>query len=250
MVLLTGYIFRLAFRAGLGVATAAGNPSLLSGVPITAMVSPNEPHCAVETGHALRTMQRFCVCSSFCSLDCAQGFGKRKNMVGMARAKKKAVEVAQTTDQDGGMIDYDMGGSGAEGSAPILSNCSHPPADEPASPGLVKCEQAMDVLLEAQQKAEVARSAARAFKNGEALAQRLFDAKMRRVEAGDRRNRRKVAFGASKRIYEAIIELCYAQLKCAWSARSAAEAETACARAELRHAQAWSARLRRRLARA
>ena len=64
-------------------------------------------------------------------------------------------------------------------------------------------------------------------------AQRLHDAKMKRLEAGDKRNRRKSGFRAACRTYEAVIELLQAQYKCENSMRIAAEAETAAANAKI-----------------
>ena len=57
---------------------------------------------------------------------------------------------------------------------------------------------------------------------------------MQRLDAGDKRGRRKNPFGAACRTYEAIIELMEAQLKCEMMRCKAAEAETAAARAEVR----------------
>ena len=64
-------------------------------------------------------------------------------------------------------------------------------------------------------------------------AQRLHDAKMKRLEAGDKRNRRKSGFRAACRTYEAVIELLEAQYKCENSMRIAAETETAAANAKI-----------------
>ena len=65
-------------------------------------------------------------------------------------------------------------------------------------------------------------------------AQRLHDAKMKRLDAGDKRNRRKNPFRAACRTYETIIELLEAKLKCEQYLHRAAEAEAAAARAEVR----------------
>ena len=68
----------------------------------------------------------------------------------------------------------------------------------------------------------------------EKLARRLHDAKMQRLDNGDKLKRRKSPFRAACRTYEAIIDLNEAQLKCAWTRCKAAEAERDAARAELR----------------
>ena len=65
-------------------------------------------------------------------------------------------------------------------------------------------------------------------------AQRLHDAKMKRLDAGDKRGRRKSSFGAARRTYEAIIELLQAEHKCESSKCRAAEAELTAAKAEIR----------------
>ena len=65
-------------------------------------------------------------------------------------------------------------------------------------------------------------------------AERLYDYKMKRLEAGDKRSRRKSSIGAACRTYEAIIEVLEAKLLCESIGRRAAEAETAAARAEIR----------------
>ena len=43
----------------------------------------------------------------FSSCKCAQGFGKRKNSVGMARPKKKKVEMAVPTAEEGAEVEGD-----------------------------------------------------------------------------------------------------------------------------------------------
>ena len=62
----------------------------------------------------------------------------------------------------------------------------------------------------------------------------MFDAKWKRLEAGDKLKRRKNLFGAARRSYEAIIERDQALLKREWYCRRAAEAERDAARAEMR----------------
>ena len=68
----------------------------------------------------------------------------------------------------------------------------------------------------------------------EKKAERLHAYKMKRLDAGDKRNRRKSSFRAACRTYEAIIELLEAKLKCERIGRMTAEAETAAANAEIR----------------
>ena len=68
----------------------------------------------------------------------------------------------------------------------------------------------------------------------EKLAERLHDAKMRRLDAGDKLKRRKKTFRAARRTYEAIIALMQAQHKAEWHRCRAAEAERDAAQADLR----------------
>ena len=72
------------------------------------------------------------------------------------------------------------------------------------------------------------------YEGKEKLAQRVHDAKMRRLDNGDKLKRRKTTFGASKRTYEAIIWLQHEQLACAKARCAAAEAERHAAKAEMR----------------
>ena len=65
-------------------------------------------------------------------------------------------------------------------------------------------EHAQDLRLAAENEQKMKKNA-----------QRLHDAKMKRLEAGDKRNRRKSGFRAACRTYEAVIELLEAQYKCA-----------------------------------
>jgi hypothetical protein len=66
------------------------------------------------------------------------------------------------------------------------------------------------------------------------LAKRLYDAKMRRLQAGDKLKRRKKTFGAARRTYEAIIDLQTVQYDALIARCAAAEAETDACKAQLR----------------
>ena len=83
-------------------------------------------------------------------------------------------------------------------------------------------------------QAEALREIATGREAKEKLAQRVHDAKMRRLDNGDKLKRRKTGFGAAKRTYEAIIWLQHEQLLCAKAKCDAAEAERDAAKAELR----------------
>ena len=88
--------------------------------------------------------------------------------------------------------------------------------------------------MEAEGKAEALRMIATEREAQEKLAQRLHDAKMKRLDNGDKLKRRKTGFGAVKRTYEAIIWLQHEQIACARARCEAAEAERDAAKAELR----------------
>jgi hypothetical protein len=106
--------------------------------------------------------------------------------------------------------------------------------DPTAGPGHRKWKAALAAFEEAGRQARNIRAIAKEHEAQEKLAQRLHDAKMRRLDAGDKLKRRKKTFGAARRTYEAIIELLQAQHKAAWYCSRAAEAERDAARAELR----------------
>ena len=155
-------------------------------------------------------------------------------MVGMRRPKKTQVEMVETASQDGHEVDTDTGITG-----------EHHPTLESASTAVQqthvlsaaaqsKLDAATDAFLEAEMKADALREIATEYEGKEKLAQRVHDAKMRRLDNGDKLKRRKTTFGASKRTYEAIIWLQHEQLACAKARCAAAEAERDAAKAEMR----------------
>ena len=85
------------------------------------------------------------------------------------------------------------------------------------------------------------------------LAERLFEAKKRRWTAPkNHRGERKLQkpFRVACRIYEAVIELNQAQLRCAWSETAAAKASHALERCLVRMKRLECERLQRRMANA
>ena len=152
----------------------------------------------------------------------------------MRRPSKRKVEEAETTAEDGAEIDGDTGVTGAQ--QPALDDSTQAAAtkDPTAGPGHRKWKAALAAFEEAGRQARNIRAIAKEHEAQEKLAQRLHDAKMRRLDAGDKLKRRKKTFGAALRTYEAIIELLQAQHKAAWYCSRAAEAERDAARAELR----------------
>ena len=159
-------------------------------------------------------------------------------MVGMARSKKKKVEAGNPTAEDAVETECD---AGAAGEQQQVLNCSSEASSEAAPQERVRTaaqekrwQAALEAWKEAAMNAEVRRLLAQKYEQAEKVAKRLHDAKMNRLDAGDKLKRRKNLFGAARRTYEAIIEYMEAQLKCARAKRSAAEAETAEVRAEMR----------------
>ena len=156
----------------------------------------------------------------------------------MPRPKKRKIEEVEATAEDGAEIDCETGITGEV--EPVLDSQSPVEfAAAAASPVRSAAAQkkwmaAKDAFEEATMKAITLRTIAAEHVEYEKHTNRLYDAKMQRLEAGDKRNRRKNALGAAFRSYEAVIELLQAQHKCEWVCRQAAEAETAASRAELR----------------
>ena len=151
-------------------------------------------------------------------------------MVGMRRPKKQKIDVAE----EGPEVEGDTGVTGGEQPALEKETKAAPGSTVLTAAAEDKLEAATDVFLEAEIKAEALREIATERKAKEKLAQRLHDAKMRRLDNGDKLGRRKNTFGAAKRTYEAIIWLQHEQLACARAMCEAAEAERDAAKAELR----------------
>ena len=160
-----------------------------------------------------------------------------KNRVGMPRPKKRKIEEVEATAEDGAEIDCDTGVTGEEVSTLDKSEevtLSLTAAVDPAAGRDGKRWQAaLDAWKQVSETAIQKRVLADHLAEKEKVAQRIYDAKMLRLENGDKR-KRKSSFGAARRTYEAIIALNEAQLKCAWMKCEAAEAERDAARAELR----------------
>ena len=164
---------------------------------------------------------------------CSQGFGKAKNRVGMRRPKKCKVEMVETTLEEGDEVDYDTGITGEQHLTLEDASNAAPRTHELSAAAQSKLDAATDVFLEAYVKADALRQIATEYEKKEKLAQRLHDAKMRRLDNGDKLKRRKTGFGAAKRTYEAIIWLQHEQLVCARAKCVAAEAERDASKAEL-----------------
>jgi len=152
----------------------------------------------------------------------------------MARPKKRKLDVAETMAEDGAGDDTSSSTTGTQHSALEPSSpAAHTERHEEArmSP---KFRKACEEYQEAQLRAESARQVSKEWMDKLALAQRLHDAKMRRLDAGDKLKRRKKPIAALRRGYEAMLELMSVRWQCEVSKRICAEKETAAAKAELR----------------
>ena len=87
--------------------------------------------------------------------------------------------------------------------------------DPTAGPGHKRWSAALAAFEESSLKAVKDRAIVPMFEKEQKLAQRIHDAKMKRLDNGDKLKRRKTGFGAAKRTYEAIIWLQHEQLACA-----------------------------------
>ena len=152
----------------------------------------------------------------------------------MRRPNKSKVEVVETTAEDDADGESYTGVTGEQ--LPALEPATAAAREKPVLSAAAekKLEAATDIFVEAEGKAEALREIATEREQQEKLAQRLHDAKMRRLENGDKLKRRKTGFGAAKRTYEAIIWLQHEQLVCARARCAAAEAERDAAKAEMR----------------
>ena len=153
--------------------------------------------------------------------------------MGMKRPKKKKVEAAEATEASA-EVKIDMGDAEDEQDAPgsqgvtILNPALAPSQVDQLSP----FEKAAHEWEKAGIKAVAARRIAKTIKKAETMAEKLYEVKLKRLDGGDKRNKRKSPLRAVFRRYEAQISLLQAQHKSEWFSRRAAELETAAAVAE------------------
>ena len=165
----------------------------------------------------------------------------------MARPKKQKLEVAETAATSP-IIEEDTAGTGARQVSPALSS-SLPAPD--ASPGRAQRDKAVDDYIVRKKVREALEETAQDARDKLKLAERLFEAKKRRWTAPkNHRGERKLQkpFRVACRIYEAVIELNQAQLRCAWSETAAAKASHALERCLVRMKRLECERLQRRMA--
>ena len=144
-----------------------------------------------------------------------QGFGKRKNAVGMARPKKFKVaareEEAVMRTSAAKVADKEAG----------ADNKPEKPTSGPA----LKLQAAEAELEDLYIEFLAAQRVAKIFEDKLALAQRINDAKMRRVDAAQAKKPRGSAVLQLERIYQAEEKLLHAELKASKTESEAHSAE-------------------------
>ena len=152
----------------------------------------------------------------------------------MRRPRKQKVEVAETTVEAGPEGENDTGETGVQQPGVDDSVAASVKKDPTAGPGHKRWSAALAAFEESSLKAVKDRAIVPMFEKEQKLAQRIHDAKMRRLDNGDKRKKRKSQMRAACRTYEAIIELQNARLYCMMARCRAAESERDAARAEMR----------------
>ena len=150
------------------------------------------------------------------------GFGKNKRLAA-PRPKKKKVEAREEA-----IMAASENENTQENACEDAEVSSQPAkcAALPASPGRLKrtqqaAEELEDLFLEYYVRDELSSDADKEL----SVHQRLYDAKMRRIDEAQRRKQRGSAFGELERIYKAELELLRARLRSAEAEASAYNAE-------------------------
>ena len=152
----------------------------------------------------------------------------------MPRAKKKKVEEVEAAEEVANQVTFDTGSAGPEQCAPRPA--SHALAHA-RGPTAHQQKQLEDAMLQHAVAARVAKGVRQKAKEQEAqcsLSLRLHDAKMRRLENGEKRKRGCSSMKRAFRTYEAIIDKDEALLQRCDAKRRAAERERDAFAAEVR----------------
>ena len=152
----------------------------------------------------------------------------------MPRRKRKKVEATEATDE-AAKVDIDMGDAKSDKPSPDSEDSPTLPRP-PQAAGSTPFDSAVETMLKLQKKAEMLRIIAKRKQDNARCAQRTCEYKMKRLDNGEKRNRRKGGegdFKAAFRTYEAIIASWESYYKSEFFQRKAAEAETAAAKAEV-----------------
>ena len=145
--------------------------------------------------------------------------------VGMPRRKKAKVQAmpessGEDYDKENGQIN-----AGEARGAPDSPPPPPPPDDPPDAPNSDPFKLATDLWHEKQEKWRAVFTVVDRQQKKLKLAQRVHDAKMRRLDNGDKRKRRKSQFRAAVRTYETIIALMQAEHKTMFCKLKLAEAK-------------------------
>ena len=116
----------------------------------------------------------------------------------MARPKKKKVATAETTAEDDPEIEDDTGVTGTHLSGVDESNSAARADQLPSDAAHNRWRKAIEEHAEKLFVAKHFKKRAKEKLEKAKLAKRLYDAKMRRLEAGDKLKRRKKTFGAAR----------------------------------------------------
>ena len=143
----------------------------------------------------------------------------------MPRPKKaKVLNTGEPVGEDNNK-ENGLKNSGEARGAPDSPPPPPPPDDDPPAPHLAKLQEARFELDVRTAVVDKVRNMVKEQQQRLRMANRLCDAKMKRLNNGDKRKRRKFQFRAASRTYEAIIELNKVQLKTATAEKVLAKAE-------------------------
>ena len=141
-----------------------------------------------------------------------QGFGKRKSAVGMPRPKKKKVVLLEEESEELPMAADDNGAEDGVPSPTDIKELELEPPAVPESPGKQQRLEAEDDYKFACEEASVAAVVLAEQKSKLLCAERLYQAKMKRWDAAERRKERPSAILQLERLYKSKIQLMEAQM--------------------------------------
>ena len=165
----------------------------------------------------------------------------------MARPEKKRAPVVEMVDEPNVQLEAETGVTGAEQGTARENEQGLACAHAPTTYNRKQLQDAVTAHVAAARLALDVRKVAREHAQKESLAKRLHDAKMRRLDNGEKRKRGACSMKRAFRTYEAILDMDEATIQCArWMCR-AAERERDALAAEIRVQKLEIAMLRRAL---
>ena len=192
--------------------------------------------------HPCLLVEPVCVHVPQCNMPRPKGLSSRPR-------KKARLEPAETERPESTDIFQDL-----DGQLDVVAP-EKEPEDEvppPGSPGAVKRVAAADMYNEAIEHAAVMRAVEKTYRDKEAVAKRVCDARDRRIDDAKKTNRKRSLLTMWNRVckrLENIIEQQEAQLKAAWVSTKAAKAMVGAHESHVCVLQLEIARLRRELRR-